>query len=243
VHPGINFRLWLTDTVEIYDIKTREISFESLQAYSKDAQTVTGKLAVQYQIQPDKVIEISQQYGSIAVLESKLEALIVERTKSVFSDKGAMLIVESRSALSGEIKDRIEPVLKPYHVTVGTVALGDISFNEAFETAVEQKMVAEQEKLRAESDTEKAIIKAEEQLEVAERAAMAVVAKANGDAEALQIMQSAWSKLSSEVKDAMLRQMYYEKWDGILPEVMSGDSMDMIIGESRRSSRRGSGSE
>ncbi|MCL2082204.1 MAG: prohibitin family protein [Oscillospiraceae bacterium] len=231
VHPGINFRLWLTDTIDIYDVKTRQIDLESLQAYSKDAQTVTGRLAVQYQIEQDKVIEINRQYGTIAVLEEKLKAIIVERAKSVFSDKGAMLIVESRSALSGEIKERIESSLGAYHVTIGTVALEDISFNEAFENAVEQKMVAEQEKLRSEYDKERAIIKADEQLEVAEREALAAVAKANGDAEALQIMQSAWSKLSAEVKDAMLRQTFYEKWDGVLPEVMAGENLDLIIGD------------
>jgi len=229
VTPGINFRLWLTNTVERYDIKTREIDL-TFQAYSKDAQTVTGQIAVQYQIKPDMVLEINRQFGSLEVLEQKLRAVITERAKSVFSDKGAMNIVETRSALSGEIEQRITPALEQYHVTITMVALADISFNDAFENAVELKMIAEQEKLRADYDKERAIIKAEEQLAVAEREAKAVIMKAQGDAEALRIMQEAWSALSSEVKEAMLRQAFYEKWNGILPEVMAGDSIDLILG-------------
>ena len=229
VHPGMNFRLWVTSEVDVYDVKTRQIRL-SFQAYSKDAQTVTGNLAVQYQLKPESVLDINRQYGTVDVLEEKLKAVVIERAKSVFSDKGAMVIVENRSALSGEIEDRIKPMMEQYHVTVTAVALEDISFNDAFESAVEQKMVAEQAKLQAEYDKEKAIVKADEQVAVAQREAQAVVEKANGDAEALRIMQQAWSTLSAEVKDAMLRQTFYEKWNGILPEVMAGENMDLIIG-------------
>ena len=229
IGPGMHWRFWLSSTVEIYDIKTREISLE-FEAYSKDAQIVTGQLAVQYQVKPDMVMEINRQYGSVIVLEQKLRAVILERAKSVFADRGAMLIVETRSVLSGEIETRIVPVIDQYYVTLTMVALSDIAFNTAFENAVEQKMIAEQEKLRADYDKERAIIKAEELLAVAEREAKAVIEKAHGDAEALRIMQEAWSALSQEVKEAMLRQTFYEKWNGVLPEVMSGDSLDLIIG-------------
>jgi len=229
VAPGMHCRLWLTSEVVKYDIKTREIPL-AFEAYSKDAQIVTGQLAVQYQIMPDMVMEINRQYGSAEVLEQKLHAVILERAKSVFADRGAMLIVETRSVLSGEIENRIKQVIDQYYVTLTMVALSDIAFNAAFESAVEQKMIAEQEKLRADYDKERAIIKAEELLAVAEREAKAVIEKASGDAKALQIMQEAWSTLSPEVKEAMLRQTFYEKWNGVLPEVMSGDSMDLIIG-------------
>ena len=235
VSPGIHFQFWLSNTIEKYDIKTREIKLV-FEAYSKDAQTITGILAVQYQVMPDKLIDVNSQYGSINALEERLKAIIIERAKSVFSDKGAMVIVEGRSSLSGEIEQRIAPMMNQYYVTVTTVALEDISFNEAFESAVEQKMVAEQEKLRAEYDKEKAIIKAEEQLAVAEREAKSAIAKAEGDAKALLIMQDAWSSLTPEVKEAMLTEMFYSKWNGVLPEVMAGDSIDLILnGLSRHS--------
>lgn len=232
VAPGVHCRFWMISSVDIYDTKTREIELE-FQAYSKDAQTITGKLAVQYQIQQENALLIARQYGKLHVLEQKLQAVLLERAKSVFSDKGAMTIIETRSTLSDEIGKRIATVTGQYFVTVTTVALADFSFNDAFENAVEQKMVAEQEKLRANYDKEKAIIKAEEQLAVAEREAQAVIQKANGDSEALRIMRAAWSTSSTEVKDAMLRQTFYEKWNGVLPEVMAGDKLDLIIGGNR----------
>ena len=229
VFPGIHFRLWITNTIDKYDVKVRELPLD-FYAYSRDAQTVSGTLSVQYQIIPDKVLAIAEQYGSIDILEQKLIAIMLERSKSVFAERGAMEIVETRAVLSGLIENKIIPVLDQYYVTLSMVALSEIEFNEAFEQAVELKMIAEQEKLRSEFDKEKAIIKAEEQLEVAGRESDAIIRRAQGDAEAFRIMQEAWGGLGSEVREAMLRQMFYEKWNGVLPEVMSNDSMDLMIG-------------
>ena len=228
VGAGLHNRFWMTYSVDRYDIKTREIELE-FQAYSRDAQTMTGQLSVQYRIDPGQGLEISKQYGAVEALEQKLKAVILERAKSVFTAKSAMEIIETRGALSGEIEQKIVPDIVQYHVYVSMVSLSDIEFNEAFENAVEQKMIAEQEKLRSEYDKERAIIKAEEELEVAERQSKAVVQLAHGDAEALTIMQEAWGELSVEVRSAMLRQMFYEKWNGILPNVMSGESIDIIM--------------
>jgi len=228
INPGLNFVTPIVNDVIIYDVKTREIPI-IFQAYSKDAQTVTGTLNIQYRIKSDHVMDINKQFGSVDALEQRMNAITVERAKSVFADKGAMLIVETRSLLSGEIEDRIKPALEIYHIDIIAVALADISFNDAFENAVEQKMIAEQEKLRAEYDKEKAIIKGEENLEVAKLESQAAIARSQGDAQALSIMQAAWTAPSNDVKAAMLQQQFYEKWNGVLPQVMGGDSMDFII--------------
>jgi regulator of protease activity HflC (stomatin/prohibitin superfamily) len=223
IYPGLNFVIPIVNSVIIYDVKTRETPI-TFQAYSKDAQTVTGLLNVQYRIRPEYVMDINEQFGSINALEQRMNAITIERAKSVFADKGAMEIVETRSILSSEIEDRITPALEIYHIDLITVALADISFNTAFEHAVELKMIAEQEKLRAEYDKERAIIKGEEQLEVAKLESQAVIAKSHGDAEALSIMQRAWTAPAQEVKDAMLQQQFYERWNGILPSTfLSGE--------------------
>lgn len=73
------------------------------------------------------------------------------------------------------------------------------------------------------SKSRKELIKAEQALEVAKKEAEASIEKSKGEAEALKIMQDAWDALSGEVKDAMLKQMAIEKWDGHLPETMVGD--------------------
>ena len=64
------------------------------------------------------------------------------------------------------------------------VVLTNIDFSDAFEKTVEDKMIAEQEKLKAEYEKETAIVNAEKELEVAKLAAQAKIESAKADAQA-----------------------------------------------------------
>ena len=70
-------------------------------------------------------------------------------------------------------------------VDIVTVVLTNIDFSDAFEKTVEDKMIAEQEKLKAEYEKETAIVNAEKELEVAKLAAQAKLEAAKADAEAV----------------------------------------------------------
>ena len=119
-------------------------------------------------------------------------------------------------------------------LSISTVVLTDISFTDTFEKVIEDKMVAEQQKLQAQYEKEKAIIQAEQQLEVAKKEAEAQLEKAKkqaeseveiakGESEALAIMNDAWNSLSAEVKEVIIKKMAIQKWDGKLPETMVGN--------------------
>ena len=71
-----------------------------------------------------------------------------------------------------------------YCVEIVAVVLTNIDFSEAFEKTVEDKMIAEQEKLKAEYEKATAIVNAEKELEVAKLQAQAKIEKAKADAEA-----------------------------------------------------------
>ena len=221
---GLQFVNIVSQSTEKYSVQTQQID-QAFEAYSLDAQSMQIKMAVQYTIDGSKIIEIANTYGSQKVLQTKIEKVIEEKAKTVLSTKSAMVIIETRGTISPLLLEAVKEIENHYYITVNAVIIYDITFNDAFENAVEQKMIAEQEKLKAQYDKERAIIKAEEQLEVAKKEAEAAIAKSEGDAEALVIMQNAWSSLSKEVKDAMLRQMFYEKWNGELPQVMSDGSL------------------
>ena len=71
-----------------------------------------------------------------------------------------------------------------YCVQIVAVVLTNIDFSDAFEKTVEDKMIAEQEKLKAEYEKETAIVNAEKELEVAKLEAQAKLEKAKADANA-----------------------------------------------------------
>ena len=141
---GTYFDFWLFNTYEIYDAKVQNVEIATA-AYSSDAQTMDVAMTLQYQIMSDKVIDIAKQYGSLAVLQSRIQSIAIEKTKSVLSSYKAMDIISDRSSMSPRVEESIKnAIANEYHVTIATVVLTNIDFSDAFETAVEDKMIAEQ---------------------------------------------------------------------------------------------------
>jgi regulator of protease activity HflC (stomatin/prohibitin superfamily) len=181
---GTYFDLWITKTYSIYDAKVQNLEVKT-QAYSKDAQTMDVAMTVQYQIDATKAIEIANKYGSIDVLANRIESIATEKTKSTLSSYSAMNIIETRSTISPQVEEIIKATVdEEYYVNIVAVVLTNIDFSDAFEKTVEDKMIAEQEKLKAQYEKETAIVNAEKELEVAKLAAQAKIESAKADAQA-----------------------------------------------------------
>jgi regulator of protease activity HflC (stomatin/prohibitin superfamily) len=183
-NAGTYFDFWLTESYEYYDAKVQNMSI-STQAYSKDAQTMDIAMTVQYKIDESKVIDIANQYGTIDMLANRIESIATEKTKATLSSYSAMNIIETRSTISPLVEQTIKSAVdEEYCVEIVAVVLTNIDFSEAFEKTVEDKMIAEQEKLKAEYEKETAIVNAEKDREVAILQAQAKVERAKADAQA-----------------------------------------------------------
>lgn len=214
---GTYFDFWITETYEVYDAKVQTLDIQD-SAYSKDAQTMDLKMTVQYQIDTNKVKEIATTYGSLEALSTKICSVSIERAKSVLSGKSAMAIIETRSLISPEVEEAIKSAISEnYYVSINTAVLTNIDFSDAFEKTVEQKMIAEQQKLQAQYEAEKAKveaeaaaavakIKAEAELNVARLNAEARIAAAEGEAEAQIAIASAEAQ-STKLKSIEVARM------------------------------------
>lgn len=239
---GMHFDFWVSTRYEKYDIKVQQVMIET-QAYSSDGQTMDIELVIQYQIQAEKAIDIYKNYGELAMLENKIETVSIEKMKSVLSQKSAMTIIETRATVSPDVEEAImNAITEDYYVNITSVVLTDISFTDTFEQVIEDKMVAEQQKLQAQYEKEKAIIQAEQELEVAKKQAEAQLEKAKKEAEsqlvlaqaeadALEIVQTAWKAIDPSVRQIMLQEMAIEAWDGKVPETMVGtEFLEWLMG-------------
>lgn len=182
--PGTYFDFCLTETYDYYDSKVQNLEVRT-QAYSKDAQTMDIAMTVQYQIRKNNAIDIANHYGSVEVMANRIEAIAIEKTKAKLSSYSAMEIIETRSEISPLVEESIKAAVdEDYYVDIVTVVLTNIDFSDAFEQTVEDKMIAEQEKMKAEYEKETAIVNAEKELEVAKLEAQAKLERAKADAEA-----------------------------------------------------------
>lgn len=181
---GMHFDLWFISQYDYYDAKVQNVSIQT-SAYSSDAQTMDIEMTLQFQISTENAIDIARQYGNLEALESRIEAIAVEKTKSVLSSYKAMDIISDRASMSPRVEEAIiNAITDEYFVTVSTVVLTNIDFSEAFEKAVEEKMIAEQKKLQAEYENEMKVAAAEAE-------AQAAIQKAEGEAKAKLIAAEA----------------------------------------------------
>lgn len=186
---GLHFDFWLSHKYEIYDAKVQQVVVET-QAYSNDGQTMDIELVVQYQVQDP--LKIAVNYGGLDMLENRISTISIEKMKSVLSQKSAMKIIETRAEVSPAVEESIRSsITEDFYISINTVVLTDISFTDTFEKVIEDKMIAEQQKLQAQYEKEKAIIQAEQALEVAKKEAEAKIAQAQGEAKAIEALAQA----------------------------------------------------
>ena len=224
ISGGLNFVNPISDTVEVMDLRVhvRESSFAS---YTKDAQPVTASIEYQYELLPASAMDVATQFGTYEILETKLGAVVEERAKIVFARYSAMPLLENRSTLSADVWEEVKLLEETFPVHFTSVVVKDIDFSDAFEAAVEAKMQAEQNALRAENEKREAVTRAEQAREVAAINAEAAIATAEGEAKALEITRQALENMP----DTWVAQQYLEKWDGKLPQLITGDGSGVML--------------
>lgn len=213
--PGMEFDFWLGKSYERIDTKTQDLKIEAM-TYSSDAQVMNVALTVQYKFLGGEAKKIVKDYGSTKALTERITSVLTETPKAVLSTRTAMEIIANRSSITPEIREAIQNALgEKYPVEITNVAISNIDFSDAFEQAVEEKMIAEQNKLKADYENEKKV----------------ATAKANAEAKLLEAEAEAKSNelLEKSITDKTLRDKYLDKWDGKLPSTMVGEDTMLMV--------------
>ena len=204
LEPGLHFRVPIAQEVVKMDVQTQKLEIESSEAYSHDLQNVKIHSVVNYNLDPKQVGVIYQQYGLDAetrILQPNLEAAV----KQSIAKYSAEELLSKR----GEVTDEIESTFRqsiPVDFVVTKYALVNETFSDAYEAAIEQKQVAQQDAEKADNDLKRIKIEAEER-----------VAQATAEAEAIKIQAEA---IQQQGGASYVNLKAVEKWDGHLPNQM-----------------------
>ena len=153
-------------------------------------------------------------------LETIIDTDIKKMVEDRFNIETALVMSTDLGAKKGEIMEKVKSYVvdyfKDYGITITVLGLKEgISFeNPEIQKALDAKFASEQELVIQQNKNE------------------AAIAKAQAEAEAVIIAAEAQAKandtLAKSITDAILEQMYYEKWDGKLPNVYGADGGVLI---------------
>lgn len=180
---------------------TREINTES---YSSDLQQVDVRLRVLYRIPEGSVVKIYTEYAGDP-FDSLIAPRIQEALKEVAALQSAEQIVKKREEIKTRsllaAREKIGTIL-----VIEDIVIENIVLSKELETAIESKMVQEQEAAKARFTQQKAQIEAD-----------TAIIRAKGEAEAIRIRAEA-------IRDnpGLIQLQIVEKWDGRSPLVIGG---------------------
>ncbi|MDE7121370.1 MAG: prohibitin family protein [Oscillospiraceae bacterium] len=194
-------------------------------AVSKDLQTVSSNIAVNYRLIADKSAEMYQNVG-MEYHTVLIAPVVQECMKSATARYTAEQLITERQAVADEVKTALDDKLNNYGIYIEKFNIVNFEFSAEFNNAIEAKQVAEQNLLKTETEQKQAITIAEAQAKqkviAAEANANAILAEAEAQAEANRLLEES---LSGKV----IAYEQISKWDGVMPKVVSGDGDGMLI--------------
>lgn len=211
LQEGIHLKAPFVQSVEKIDNRICKLEVNT-EAFSKDLQSVKTVLAINYRVDSKKSYSIYKNIGSdyenVLVVPAVNEVL-----KAITSTYTAEQSVTNRQLISDGLISGLNKKLNDIGLYITDVNIIDFDFSDAFINAIEEKQVAQQKLLKAETEKQTAITNAK-------AAAESAKIKAEGEAEANK-------KINASLTDKVIQNKKIEKWDGKLPKV-TGSSGTII---------------
>jgi regulator of protease activity HflC (stomatin/prohibitin superfamily) len=204
---GLYFRIPFVERVVLVDVRIQKDEVDA-NAASKDLQTVTAKVALNYHLDPAGVADIYQNVG-LEYNRRLIAPALQESVKAVTARFTADELITKRPEVREGIKVALIEKLKQHGILVDEFNIVNFDFSASFNRAIEEKVTAEQEALAAKNKLERVKYEAEQR-----------ITQAKGEAEAIRIQAEA---IQSQGGQAYVELKRIEKWDGKYPQTFLGD--------------------
>ncbi len=185
--------------------------------YSSDLQQVKMQVRVLYRIPEASVVTIFRDYANDP-FESLIRPRVAEALNELTALRTAEVIVQKREEVKSQALEGARRKVGDI-LMIEDIVLEDINLTQALETAIEAKMVQEQEAARARF--------AQQQVQVEANTA---VIKARGEAESIVLRGAAL-----RANPSVLELQIIEHWDGVTPIVVgpgvTGANMMLPLGD------------
>ncbi|GBF79664.1 prohibitin family protein [Aphanothece sacrum] len=216
---GIHFKPPVISTVDVYDLTVQKFEVPA-ESSTKDLQNLSASFAINFRLDPVKVVDIRRTQGTLQNIVSKI---VAPQTQESFKIAAARRTVEQaitqRSELKQDFDMALDSRLEKYGIIVLDTSVIDLNFSPEFSRAVEEKQIAEQRAQRA-------VYIAQE----AEQEAQADINRAKGRAEAQRLLAET---LKAQGGQLVLQKEAIEAWKqggAQMPKVlvMSGDNKSSV---------------
>lgn len=204
---------------------------ESFSASSSEGKAMQIEMTFTYQYQAESVNDVFTRFKGQSgkdVRDSFIKPNIISWTKEVIARyKVSDILGEERANVNIALTEYLSEKFEKYGITIANVSLSNIEVDEETRQAINAKITAQQnaetQSINNQTNIDKATAEAQVKLTQAQAEADAKKIQAEAEAKANELLQQS-------LTDKILRQEYIDKWNGELPDIVTGnDSMSLMV--------------
>ena len=216
---------------------------------TNDGQYATFELSIIYKINKNDAGKFYRISNAEDISKDALETIIKSTLQSstIKYNIFELLSTELEHARIDFKEDLASSLYENYYVTLVDVAFDEIDGGSEVEAILQASAKAQQQidiaKLQAEANLITANNEAEVQKIIADAAAYAITAEGNAQGEAasayvdkvMGMIDNLYTNMENtltyeQCADMVLSIVFYDTWDGVLPEVLTSDSLSAMVG-------------
>lgn len=182
------------------------------ECYSSDLQQVKMEVHVLYRVPEESVVKIFQDFAG-EPFDTLIAPRVQEALKEVAATQSAEQIVKKREEIKTRALELARKKIGPGFLIVADLVIYNLSLSPELATAIEMKMVQEQEAEKAKFLQLKTQIEAE-----------TAIIRAKGEAEAIQVRGTALKATPDFIKLQIV-----QNWNGHSPLVVGGGGSNMLL--------------
>ena len=215
---GIHFRMPIAQVLHLMDVRIQKGEGDG-DAASRDLQQVHTKIAINYHLDPRAA---PQAFREIAQSTDEVAARIIvpatqEAVKAVTARFTAEELISKRTDVREQIGSLLKEKMTRHGLVLDEFAIVNFAFSPSFTQAIEAKVGAEQQKLKAERDLMRIQVEAEQK-----------IASAKAEAESLRLQKEQVTPTLIELRRIENERRAIEKWNGVLPTTTAGGAVPFI---------------
>ena len=204
VAPGLGIKIPLVEVVHRMSVQTQKDEVQASSA-SSNLQTVSAIIAVNYHLDGIYATQVYQTIGR-NYQQIVVAPAIQNAFKSATARYTAENLIKQREQVRIDAETELQKQLEPYHIVVENFNIINFDFSPEYNASIEEKQVMEQNVQTAKLELEKARVSAEQK-----------VVEAQAQADAQKALQD-----TGALTPEYLQYLFLTKWNGILPQVISG---------------------
>ena len=216
LNEGINFKLPYIEKIVKIDCRTKKIEVNN-GAASKDLQDVSLNVVVNYGVKKDYANKLYQDVG-VDYENILVTPAILESIKSVTARYTAEELITNRSEVSAMMIEALVNKLEGKGFTIIDLSITDLNFSDAYNQAIENKQVAQQNAQKAQYELEQAKVENEKKIE-----------NAKTEAEVMQLQNQQITENTLKLKELEIKEKLINKWNGSFPNTMLGNDTNAIF--------------